>query len=188
MIGLQKEAKALFEIDENLDNLVKKIELLSYVNPINIESEKERFFASKYLTNPKFTYPSIDFDKFKLHKELFSLPINDISDKRIKNLYEDVIYFYSGLIQSIETIGTGKKFYYNSLHSFGTPTELDVENAKFILHFEEDIEANHFKPKFSALETEQFFKEFSKRYHLHIILSILIKCQLLQWCLIISKH
>ena len=30
----------------------------------------------------------------------------------------------------------GKKFYYNSLHSFGTPTEQDVENAKFILHFE----------------------------------------------------
>ena len=35
-------------------------------------------------------------------------------------LYKDIIYFYSGLIQSIETIGEGKKFYYNSLHSFGT--------------------------------------------------------------------
>ena len=156
--------KTLLEIDTYLDKLVKKIELLAYVNPINIESEKDRFFVSKYLSEPDFIYPNIDFDKFKLHKELFSLPIEKIEDKRIKNLYEDIIYFYSGLIQSIETIGTGKKFYYNSLHSFGTPTELDVENAKFILHFEENLEAEHFKPKYSALETEQFFKDYSKRY------------------------
>lgn len=156
--------QTLLNIDTYLDQLVKRIELLSYVNPVNIESEKQRFFASKYLSDPNFSYPNIDFDKFKLHKELFSLPIEKIEDERIKNLYEEIIYFYSGLIQSIETIGTGKKFYYNSLHSFGTPTELDVENAKFILHFEEDNEAEHFKPKYTALETEQFFKEYSKRY------------------------
>ena len=59
------EQKVLFNIDQNIDNLVKKIELLSYVNPTNIESEKERFFASKYLTDPVFKYPQIDFDKFK---------------------------------------------------------------------------------------------------------------------------
>ncbi len=156
--------KTLLEIDAYLDTLVKKIELLIYVNPINIESEKERFFTSKYLSEPDFIYPNIGFDKFKLHKELFSLPIKKIEDERLKNLYEDIIYFYSGLIQSIETIGTGRKFYYNSLHSFGTPTELDVDNAKFILHFEENLDAEHFKPKYSAIETEQFFKDYSKRY------------------------
>ena len=159
-----EDTKALFEIDTYIDELVKKIELLSYVNPTNIESEKERFFNSKYLSDPVFLYPKMDFDKFKLHKEFFSLPIEKIEDKRIRDLYEEIIYFYSGLIQCIETIGTGKKFYYNSLHSFGTPTEKDVENAKFILHFEADEEANHFKPKYSALETEQFFREYSKRY------------------------
>ena len=36
--------KTLFEIDTRIDELVKKIELLNYVNPINIESEKELFF------------------------------------------------------------------------------------------------------------------------------------------------
>lgn len=157
-------SKTLLEIDTYLDALVKKIELLSYVNPINIESEKEKFFASKYLTNPIFHYPNIDFDKFNLHREFFSLPIERIEDERIKNLYEEIIYFYSGLIQSIETIGNGKKFYYNSLHSFGTPTEKDVENAKYILHFESDYNAEHFTPKFSPKETEAIFREFSSRY------------------------
>ena len=158
------EQKVLFNIDQNIDSLVKKIELLSYVNPTNIESEKERFFESKYLTDPVFKYPQIDFDKFRLHRELFTQPLEDIYDKEIYQLYEDIIYTYSGLIQCIETIGEGKKFYYNSLHSFGTPTEKDVENAKFILHFEEDENEAQFQPKYSAVETEVFFKDYSKRY------------------------
>ena len=33
--------KTLFEIDNRIDELVKRIELLNYVNPINIESEKD---------------------------------------------------------------------------------------------------------------------------------------------------
>jgi hypothetical protein len=132
--------KALFEIDTYLDQLVQKIELLSYINPINIEEEKKKFFASNYMIDPVFSYPTMDFDKFKLHREMFTLPIEQIEDKILKQLYEDIIYFYSGLIQCIETVNEGKKFYYNSLHSFGTPTEQDVENAKFILSFDDDEE------------------------------------------------
>lgn len=157
--------KSLFQIDKYIDNLVKKIELLSYVNPINIEEEKQRFFASKYLTDPNFAYPKRDFDKFKLHREFFTQPIELIEDERIKNLYEEIIYTYSGLIQCIETIGEGKKFYYNSLHSFGTPTEQDVENAKFILHFEEeDASSEMFQPKYTPEKAEEIFRDYSKQY------------------------
>jgi uncharacterized protein (TIGR02421 family) len=157
--------KTLFEIDTRIDELVKKIELLNYVNPINIESEKEKFFNSKYLTDPIFKYPERDFDKFKLHKEFFAQNINNIEDERLRDLYEEIIYFYSGLIQCIETIGTGKRFYYNSLHSFGTPTEQVVENAKFILHFDsEDEDITIFQPKYTASQATHFFKEYSKKY------------------------
>lgn len=157
--------KALFKIDTYIDALVKKIELLSYVNPVNIEGEKLRFFASKYLTDPEFVYPERDFDKFKLHREFFTQSIELIEDERIKKLYEDIIYFYSGLIQCIETIGEGKRFYYNSLRSFGTPTEQDVENAKFILHFEAEDEHNEaFIPKYASDEAEEMFKTYGDRY------------------------
>lgn len=157
--------KALFEIDTYIDTLVKKIELLSYVNPVNIEGEKLRFFASKYLTDPEFVYPERDFDKFKLHREFFTQSIELIEDERIKRLYEDIIYFYSGLIQCIETIGEGKRFYYNSLRSFGTPTEQDVENAKFILHFEEEDEHNEaFLPKYTSEEAKELFRAYGDRY------------------------
>ena len=85
--------KKLFEIDHKIDALIKKIEMLNYVNPNNIESEKEKFFNSKYLTDPKFTYPKRDFDKFSLHKEFFALKIDSIEDERVRDFYEDVIYF-----------------------------------------------------------------------------------------------
>ena len=157
--------QALMDIDRNIDELVRQIELLSYVNPVNTEEEKQKFFASKYLTDPKFVYPAINFDRFDLHRELFSQPIELIEDLDVRNLYEDIIYTYSGLIQCIETIGSGKKFYYNCLHCFGTPTEKDVENAKFILHFEdEDPKEERFVPRYNSKETEIFFKEFSKDY------------------------
>jgi uncharacterized protein (TIGR02421 family) len=156
--------KALLDIDHKIDFLVKRIELLNYVNPLNIETEKDRFFSSKYLTDPVFVYPQIDFDKLRLHREFFSLEIEQIKDARIHQLYEDIIYFYSGLIQSIETIGEDKKFYYNSLHSFGSPTEKDVENAKFILHFDDDENQSIFVPKYGLEDTENKFREFSKRY------------------------
>ncbi len=158
-------AKALFEIDTYIDSLVKKIELLSYVNPINIEEEKSKFFNSKYLAGPNFEYPQLDFDKFKLHREFFTQSIELIEDKELGKLYEDIIYFYSGLIQCIETVGEGKKFYYNSLHSFGTPTEQDVENATFILHFtEEDVNSEMFQPKYAPDEAEKLFRAYSKQY------------------------
>ncbi|WP_239000364.1 flavohemoglobin expression-modulating QEGLA motif protein [Hyunsoonleella ulvae] len=165
MVDNSTSQKVLLEIDKNIDMLVKQIELLSYVNPINIEEEKERFFASKYLTDPIFQYPNINFDKFKLHRELFTQPLEQITDKDIRNLYEDIIYAYSGLIQCIENIGNGKHFYFNSLHCFGTPTENDVENAKFILHFEDENRGeDRFLPKYSAKDSEVFFKAFSKKY------------------------
>lgn len=164
--------RALMDIDKNIDTLVKQIELLSYVNPINIEDEKQRFFASKYLTDPKFAYPEINFDRFDLHRELFAQPIELIEDKDVRKLYEDIIYTYSGLIQCIETIGDGRKFYYNCLHCFGTPTEKDVENAKFILHFEdEDVQEERFVPKYESKETEIFFKEFSKDYNFDYLIT-----------------
>lgn len=165
MNSITNNNKYLFEIDAKIHELVKKIELLNYVNPNNIEEQKQLFFKSKYLEDPKFTYPKRDFDKFSLHKKFFALKIDCIEDERLRDFYEDIIYFYSGIVQCIETIGKGKRFYYNSLRSFGTPTEDEVENAKFILHFDsEDQDSDIFQPKYSATDSHQFFRDYSKKY------------------------
>ncbi|MGW9686359.1 flavohemoglobin expression-modulating QEGLA motif protein [Flagellimonas sp. 2504JD1-5] len=163
--GLQKEYGHLFEIDANLDRLVRRIELLGYVNPLNIEKEKQRFFTSKFSIEPEFKYPKLKFDPYKLHRLFFSQRLERITDERIRRLYQEVIYHYSNMIQCIETIGRGKKFYYNSLRIYGTPTERDVQNARFILHFEDEPVSSDMEKIFSPDEACEYFEDFSKRYH-----------------------
>jgi uncharacterized protein (TIGR02421 family) len=157
-------SKELFEIDATIDSLVKKIELLDYINPINIEKEKQHFFDSKFTIDPDFKYPEIDFNGFQLHRSFFNQKIENIKDEIIRKLYEDIVYTYMSLIECIDNIGNGKKFYYNSLHAFGTPTETDVENAKFILHFDNENDSSETIPTYNSKEAEVYFRKFSKQY------------------------
>ncbi|MBT8269653.1 MAG: DUF1704 domain-containing protein [Flavobacteriaceae bacterium] len=156
--------KSIFDIDSNLNRLVKKIELLNYINPLNIEQEKKQFFSSKYNYDPKFKYPKIKFDGYKLHRLFFSQRLERILDDDIRKLYEDIIYDHSSLIECIETIGQGKRFYYNSLKSFGSPTEQDVDNAQFILRFDDSEFDEDMLPLYDVHEAKAYFDEFSKRY------------------------
>lgn len=155
----------LFKIDAKLNKLVKKIELLNYINPINIEKEKQRFFASKYSVLPHFNYKKLDFNPHKLQQKLFAQDLNSIEDETSRAFYKDVIYDYSGLIQCIESIGQGRKFYYNVLKSFGTPTQKDVENAQFIIHFKDEEYDQEMFPIFNVEEASKYFYEFVKQYH-----------------------
>lgn len=158
------EFQSIFDIDANLNRLVKKIELLNYINPLNIESEKKQFFSSKYKDEPKFKYPKIRFNGYKLHRLFFSQRLERIEDTDIRQLYEDIIYEYSGLIECIETIGHGRKFYYNSLKSFGTPTEKDIDNAKFILRFDDSDFDEEMLPMYDVYDAKAYFEDYSKRY------------------------
>jgi len=162
--NLIKSYQNVFDIDSNLDRLVRKIELLNYINPLNIESEKKKFFSAKYNYTPHFKYPKIRFNGYKLHRLFFSQRLERIKNEDIRKLYKDIIYEYSGLIECIETIGQGKKFYYNSLKNFGTPTERDIENAKFILRFEDGDFDEDMLPLYNADDAITYFKEFRTRY------------------------
>ena len=161
---IKEEYQDLFDIDSNLNRLVKNIELLNYINPLNAAAEKKRFYSAKYNYEPEFKYPKKKFNGYKLHRLFFSQRLERIKDDDIRKLYKDIIYEYSGLIECIETIGKGRKFYYNSLKSFGTPTENALENAKFILRFDDSELNEDLVPKYDALEAKSYFEDYSKRY------------------------
>lgn len=159
-----RENQDLFDIDNNLDRLVKNIELLSYLNPLNLEKEKQRFFSSKFTENPIFKYPKIKFDPYKLHRLFFSQRLERIKDDQVRKLYQDIIYYYSNMIQCIETIGDRKRFLYNSLRVYGAPTEKDVQNAKFILHFANDPASVDNEKVFTPEEAKGYFENFVQQY------------------------
>ncbi|MRH99565.1 DUF1704 domain-containing protein [Kriegella sp. EG-1] len=160
---LNKHA-AIFEIDANLDRLVRRIELLTHVNPQNIEKAKAGFFASKYTVDPEFRYLKLKFDSYKLHRLFFSQRLERIENDEIRKLYQDTIHYYSNMIQCIESIGDKRKFYYNSLRIYGTPKEKDVNNAKFILHFKNQGPFEDTDKIYNAEQAKIFFEEFSKQY------------------------
>lgn len=164
ILKAQDHFQDLLDIDSNINRLVKRIELLNYVNPQNIASEKKKFYSAKYHYEPQFKYPKMRFNGYKLHRLFYSQRLERIPDEEIRQLYEDIIYEYSGLIECIETIGQGRKFYFNSLKSFGTPTENDLENAKFILRLDASEFNEELLPMYSAQEAQAYFEEFSKRY------------------------
>lgn len=163
-LELQQNYASLFEIDSNLDRLVKRIELLSYVNPLNIEKEKHRFFASKYKEVPEFRYPKLKFDPYKLHRLFFAQRLERIKDDQIKQLYTNIIYHYANMVQCIATIGKGREFYYSSLRVYGSPTEKDVQNAKFILHYEDDPPSPDMEKVFTPQEAKAYFEDFAQAY------------------------
>lgn len=162
--ALQSEYTDIFEIDANLDRLVKKIELLGYVNPLNIEKEKHQFFASKYSIDPEFRYPKLKFSPYKLHRLFFSQRLERIEDEQIRRMYKEIIYYYSNMVQCIETIGQKKKFHYNSLRIYGSPTEKDVENARFILHYGDEPLSGDLEKIFSPEEAKTYFEDFAQQY------------------------
>ncbi len=156
----------VFEIDTNIHRIVKNLELLAYINPLNIAQERKEFFKSKYTYEPKFKYRKLKFKPYKLHRMFYSQRLERIEDEDIRSLYKDIIYTYSGLVQCIETISEpNSKFYYNSLRFFGTPTEKMVENAKFILHFqEEQLAAPKYDAVLSTDQAEAFFINYREMY------------------------
>ncbi|WP_165395244.1 flavohemoglobin expression-modulating QEGLA motif protein [Flagellimonas allohymeniacidonis] len=161
---LERQYGHVFEVDANLDRLIKSIELLSYVNPKNIEKEKHRFFTSKYAIDPEFTYPKVQFNPFKLQRLFFAQRLERIQDDTICKMYMDVINYYSNMIQCIETIGKGRHFYYNSLSVYGTPTEKDVQNARFILHFADEPTSADMEKVYTPHEACSYFEDFAKQY------------------------
>lgn len=159
---LTSDYQGLFAIDRNLDRLNKGIELLTYLNPLNSEKEKHKFYASKYTEEPQFRYPRRKFNAFKLQQGLFLNPLENIDDQEIRSLYQSIIYYYSNVLQCSDVIGEKKKFFYNSLRLYGAPKDRDVQNAKFILHVKNEGQED---PKiYSALEAMEYFDSYVKSY------------------------
>ncbi len=123
----------LVAIDSELNNLVKNIDILEAVKPLNYQLEKKTFFESHFSVQPDFQYGQSTIDPFILKRNLFNLPIEQLKDEDLRTLYTDVVDSYVDKSDQLKSIGTGE-FLYDSLRYYGEPDEKDYRNAKFILH------------------------------------------------------
>jgi len=154
------------KLDNQLFNLTKDVETLVYINPVNPVQEQKRFFAKKYKITPDFRYRQLNIDPYQFKERLYRLPVDEIKDVGIQNLYRSVINSYAEKIDLLTTIGT-EQFFYNSLKYYGEPNNQDIDNAKFILYARHDIEEN----------AERFDSHYAHKTFLSAISTYGFKCK-----------
>ncbi|UTV29780.1 flavohemoglobin expression-modulating QEGLA motif protein [Photobacterium atrarenae] len=125
--------REVLQLDRQLYALAKGINTLSYINPSNLKQEKRRFLHRPYDYQPQFTYRQLDIDPYKFREALYRLPVEAIRDADIQKMYRKVIDQLAVRIDLLASIGHDE-FLYNSLRYYGRPDDLDIANARFILH------------------------------------------------------
>ncbi|MEM7162616.1 MAG: tyrosine/phenylalanine carboxypeptidase domain-containing protein [Bacteroidota bacterium] len=138
-----KNKLELERVDYSLHQLVKEIEILNFINPTNVETERKKFIQSRGRYTPQFKYknPSVNFASLK--RKLNKIPIEVIGDDSLEFLYEQTIQSFCDRLDILNTIDTSD-FLDRNLRYFGEPQKRDVDNAGFILYcpHEENVEKN----------------------------------------------
>jgi len=130
--------QALRDFDSQFHELVKTINILSAVNPVNFNQQKQSFYDSHFSIEPDFTYVSNKLDVFASKRKLFDLPLEVVKDEDLYQIYFDTINSYVDKVDQFNSIGTNE-FIYDSLRYYGEPTQKDIGNARFILHLPENV-------------------------------------------------
>lgn len=151
----------ILTVDKALFKLSRNIETLHYVNPINIQQEKRRFFTRKdYL--PDFCYRQLRIDPYSFQEKLYKLPVSEINDPLIRGLYRSVVEASATKVEMLAKVGT-PQFLYNSLRYYGKPDTDDIANARFLLHAGNlPLETNN-RQKISAEQAKPIFEEAVER-------------------------
>ena len=160
-------------LDKQLHALCKDIETLNFINPINIAAEKKRFFARRDMASPNFTYKQLNINPYEFREQLYKLPVADIADAGIQQLYRHIVDNLATKIDLLTTIGSDD-FLYNSLKYYGKPNSRDIANANFILHAPELPEEASLT-KFDATHARDYFIARAKDWQLDCKIEISTK-------------
>ncbi|WP_232771324.1 flavohemoglobin expression-modulating QEGLA motif protein [Colwellia sp. 12G3] len=150
-------------LDKKLFALCKSVETLNFINPINLIAQRSKFFKQRNHNSPSFNYRQLNIDPYKFRENLYNLPVSDIYDADIQQLYRHVIDNLASKIDLLTTIGTDD-FVYNSLKYYGEPSLSDIANARFILHLNDDEQDEVLLTADDAIE---YFRHQAKEWKLH---------------------
>ncbi|KEA62368.1 hypothetical protein ADIMK_3508 [Marinobacterium lacunae] len=126
----------VLKIDRALKKLARGLETLLYINPINLSAEQRRFQRSEGRYSPEFRYRPLRIDPFAHREKLYRLPVDTIRDPALRQLYREAIDALAQRIDLLVSIGS-ERFLYNSLRYYGEPDDIDLANARFLLHASE---------------------------------------------------
>jgi uncharacterized protein (TIGR02421 family) len=149
-------------LDKKLFALCKNVETLNFINPINLIAQRNKFFKQRNRNSPSFNYKQLNIDPYQFREKLYNLPVSDVYDADIEQLYRHVIDNLASKIDLLTTIGTDD-FVYNSLKYYGEPSLSDIANARFILHLNNDEQDEILLTADDAIE---YFRHQAKEWKL----------------------
>lgn len=155
--------KNLLKVDRQLYSILKKFELLSFVNPTNIDKEERLFFKNKETKNPEFNYRPIIIDQYKIKRSLYAIDLDEIEDVSIQKMYESVINAFTDKTDLLANLGK-ERFLFNSIRYFGRPSERDIRNAKYLLSLPPIKSDHQIHRKQTVADAKRLFQESFDSY------------------------
>lgn len=147
-----------YEIDHKIINIDNKIKLLYHLRPINLESEKIKFFNDTDY-NPEFEYPQPKFDTIELLEEIRKIETDSSPLGKIYNEKKEEIINKINLLESIDE----DNFTNYSIKLYGQPTPEEYEKCKNLIATSKRVEK---KNTVSTVEAKLKFEEAFKKYGL----------------------
>ena len=151
------EDPVLTGVDRELYRIARGVETLQYINPINIRQERKLFLARNGNYQPQFRYRQLKIDPYLFREKLYRLPVEEIRDPGVQQLYRSVIDGFAEKIDLLVSIGSGQ-FLYNSLRYYGEPSEQDTANARFLLYAPSEAETTE-PASIAAEEMVEYFRQ-----------------------------
>ncbi|MBD3330293.1 DUF1704 domain-containing protein [Candidatus Peregrinibacteria bacterium] len=143
-----------YKIDNMLSNVDNKIKLLYHLRPLNLESEKKKFFKNKNY-NPNLEYPALKFNPMDLIDALNKIKPDDSPLGIIYNEKKKEILNKIKLLESINE----EDFTKYSIKLFGEPSEKDVSNC---IDFIKTIDFKNIKKHKKLYNSNDALKAFNK--------------------------
>ncbi|MCW8832992.1 MAG: flavohemoglobin expression-modulating QEGLA motif protein [Colwellia sp.] len=155
----------VLHLDKKLFSLCKSIETLNFINPVNLIAQRNKFLKKNSYIAPSFNYKQLNIDPYKFRENLYNLPVSEVNDADIQQLYRHVIDNLASKIDLLATIGTDD-FVYNSLKYYGEPSPNDIANARFLLHLNDD-ESEQNEKLLNSDEAIDYFRFQAKEWQLN---------------------
>lgn len=154
---IEDKTTNFYETDQKLLHIDNKLKLLYHLRPINLESEKEKFFKNRSY-NPQFEYPHPKFDTLELLTELEKIETDESALGEIFHAKKLEIVKKINLIESIDE----ESFSQYSIDLYGQPSDEDLEFCKKLLKENKNINNKEEETITTERAKEKFTEAFEK--------------------------
>ncbi len=162
----KKYEELLINLDKKIIKIDKKLILLKYLKPINLEEQEQIFIEKKWDYLPKFIYPEIKLDLENLKKEVLEIEVPDIPLSKIYKDKKEEILNKINLLEALK-IWDSKKITSYSINIFGDIIEENLEYSKKIMAEKWDLLEEE---NLSKEEIKDLIKKFNHIYNIKISL------------------